>query len=53
MRMADTHNFSVIKIPSSPPQIPHEAFTALTEHTRANGLYHLQEDAAETICLNK
>lgn len=54
MRMADTCNFSVIKIPPSPPQTPHEAFIAFTEHTvGANGLYHLQEDAGETICLNK
>lgn len=54
MRMADTYNFSVIKILRSPPQTPHEAFIALTEHTLgANGLYHLQEDSGEIICLNK
>lgn len=39
MRLADMHKFSLVKNPTSPPQIPHNAFLSFIEYTtEANGL---------------
>lgn len=52
MRLADTHKFSVIKNPTSPPQTPHNAFLSFTEYTtEASGL-HCSSEITNGFCSN-
>lgn len=52
MRLADMHKFSLVKNPTSPPQIPHNAFLSFIEYTtEANGL-PCSSEITNGFCLN-